>query len=149
MTPLVVSKTLTTDKVHPGATLKQDLRALAKAVQSESRCPRIASEELLELDGDGQVIGARIEYQGKSIVALRREGLTAVVQDSAREDALLEHLQFTSALLPGHGRKRAQQLDLPARINGKLVRRPRYLIIDAKGFAKITGQAKPKRPKRL
>jgi hypothetical protein len=109
-----------TQEVHPSATLKEDLRALTQAVRSEERCPRIANGETLEIDDVRVVIGARCKHHGKRIIALRHDGLTAVISDPERADALLRHLQRKGALQPGHGGKAAQQFALPVRIDASL-----------------------------
>ena len=75
--------------------------------------------------------GFRLVQKGQPVIALRREGLEALF-DPTVSRKIVDWICTTGAVLTGHGARSGQQLPIRLRVGGRLIDKPRFLVVAAK-----------------
>ena len=81
---------------------------------------------------DGKMLGFRTSYHGRDVLAFRDGSLDAFAGTRKVRALLLERLQKHNLLLGGHGHAGTTQLPLPVVLDGRVIRKPRFWIINLK-----------------
>jgi hypothetical protein len=82
-------------------------------------------------------LGVLTQYRGDDVCAMRDETLRQLSRSTGVVKEVVRQLNGCNLLKGGHGRRRTTQLPPKICVNGKSLTKPRFLLIDADGLAKL------------
>ncbi|MBP1184184.1 hypothetical protein [Methylobacterium sp. PvR107] len=113
----------------------QALVALRDALDDAAVFPAISTATELILDG--RTAGFRFSKVGDDFVAIRQECLGAVLGEITEPAMLIGALEEAGVIEAGHGNRRGKQVHvrLVNRANGRIIAKPRCLVMKATALA--------------
>ncbi|MEA1831275.1 DUF927 domain-containing protein [Methylobacterium durans] len=116
---------------------REAIVALAEALNDAAMFPDIGTAKELILDHDAAMVGFRFSKAGDEFVAIRQDGLGALLDKTAEPEALISALAEAGVIELGHGGRRGKQLhvQLINRANGRIIVKPRCLVMKAAPLA--------------
>jgi hypothetical protein len=113
------------------AALDEAFGKLLEALGDRALVPVVAPGDRLRVKDKSQFVGVRYRQNGKTVIGLRKQGVTSLVGASMVQP-VFEGLGERGAIIKGPGGKTTQQLRVELNIGGSTERKPRFLVIDPK-----------------